>query len=522
MQVSSPSTRIVLTVLLCTAATYASWNCITTWNQPLLEQHPFRQTQTALITYWFLREGFSLAYQTPVLGYPWSVPFEFPFYQLLVAAVTTVTGLPLGQVGRMVSFTFFLLSLLPLYQLTKALNLDVAVFLITGTLFLLSPVCLFWGRTFMIESCALFLALMFLVCFVRGMRAADTTKRWYYVLGATAFGVLGALTKVTTFAMFFLLAVGMLAYLVTRPFMASTPGSRGTVLLSLVKLHWPYVLVLMAPVITTHYWVAFTDSVKSLSPLCTWLTSTNMWEWNFGTLAQRLSVKLWHRVVWQRAVQEAIGVKPAMFLGATVLICVRRQLLALILVLVTAYIGVFLLFTNLHMVHNYYQYANAVFLIGAAAVVLYAVSTKSRLAFFALLGLVILVQVREFRGGYGEFARADLSPQNNTTLAVSEVLRTQTALDDVILVYGIDWSSEISYYSERKAITVPREWKDSSDVLRNIEKFTDGKSLGAIVVCSPFSKTEELQALLRMATAGMSQEQKANCDIHFRVKASGT
>jgi hypothetical protein len=87
------------------------------------------------------------------------------------------------------------------------------------------------------------------------------------------------------------------------------------------------------------------------------------------------------------------------------------------------------------------------------------------------------------------------------------------------LVYGYDWSSEIAYYSERKAITVP-EWGDPSDVLRNIEKFTGGKSLGAIVVCSRFSRTEEFQALLQTATAGMFQEQKANCDIHFRVKAS--
>src|SRR5262249_48342718 len=141
---STRSTRIVLTVLLVTAAAYASWNCMLTWGQPLLELHGFRQTQTALTSYWFLREGFALAYQTPVLGYPWSVPLEFPLYQLLVAAVTTVTGFPLDQAGRMVSFTFYLLSLLPLYQLTKSLNLDVVVFLITGTLFLLSPVCLFW------------------------------------------------------------------------------------------------------------------------------------------------------------------------------------------------------------------------------------------------------------------------------------------------------------------------------------------------------------------------------------------
>ncbi len=525
MQASTRSTRIVLTVLLFSATAYASWNCITTWGQPLLEQHAFRQTQTALTTYWFLREGFSLAYQTPMLGYPWAVPLEFPFYQLLVAAVTTVTGLPLDQAGRMVSFTFFLLSLLPLYQLTEALNLDVAVFLIAGTLLLLSPVCLFWGRTFMIESCALFLALMFLASFVSGVRATDTAKRWYYALGATAFGVLGALTKVTTFAMFFLLAVGTLVYLALRTFMASTPEHRGQVLRSLIKSHWPYVLALVVPVVTTKYWVAFSDSVKALNPISERMTSINQWEWNFGTLAQRLSVKLWNGIVWKRAVQEAIGVKPALGLLEALLICVRGQLLALILALVTAYVGVFLLFTNLHIAHNYYQYANAVFLVGAAAVVLYAVSTKSRLAFFALLGLVIIVQVREFQGGYRRFMRAKFSPQNNATLAVSEALRIRTKPDEIILVYGYgdgDGSPEIAYYSERRAIMVPDWWdRDPSDVLRNIDKFTGGKSLGAIVVCSPFSRTEEFQALLQTATAGMSQERKANCDIHFRVTASG-
>jgi hypothetical protein len=138
---------------------------------------------------------------------------------------------------------------------------------------------------------------------------------------------------------------------------------------------------------------------------------------------------------------------------------------------------------------------------------------------------VIIVQVREFQGGYRRFLQAKFSPQNNATMAVSETLKIKTNSDEVVLVYGYgdrDGSPEIAYYSERRAIMVPDWWdRDPSDVLRNIEKFTGGKSLGAIVVCSPFSRTEEFQALLQKVTAGMSQEQKANCDIHFRIKASG-
>src|SRR5690242_16322451 len=49
--------------------------------QHILEAHAFRQTQTAITSFWFCRTGFKLAYETPVAGYPWSIPYEFPLYQ---------------------------------------------------------------------------------------------------------------------------------------------------------------------------------------------------------------------------------------------------------------------------------------------------------------------------------------------------------------------------------------------------------------------------------------------------------
>ena len=74
--------------------------------QPLLEAHAFRQTQTALTAFWMMRNGWHLAYETPVAGYPWPIPFEFPLYQALVALVAKLARLPLDPVGRMVSFAF--------------------------------------------------------------------------------------------------------------------------------------------------------------------------------------------------------------------------------------------------------------------------------------------------------------------------------------------------------------------------------------------------------------------------------
>lgn len=91
--------------------------------QPLLDRHAFRQTQTAITSYWFIREGYKLACETPIAGYPWLLPFEFPLYQAVVAAVSQITGWPLGMVGRLVSY-MFLLSCIPV---ASAIPLEPAI-----------------------------------------------------------------------------------------------------------------------------------------------------------------------------------------------------------------------------------------------------------------------------------------------------------------------------------------------------------------------------------------------------------
>ena len=50
-----------------------------TLDQPLLERHSFRQTQTAYTARIFHEEGIDLLHpKLPVLGEPFEVPFEFP------------------------------------------------------------------------------------------------------------------------------------------------------------------------------------------------------------------------------------------------------------------------------------------------------------------------------------------------------------------------------------------------------------------------------------------------------------
>lgn len=54
-------------------------------DQPLTGMFYFRETQTALSDYWMTQGGPKLIYETPVTGFPYKIPFEFPLFQWLAA-----------------------------------------------------------------------------------------------------------------------------------------------------------------------------------------------------------------------------------------------------------------------------------------------------------------------------------------------------------------------------------------------------------------------------------------------------
>src|SRR5262249_22682730 len=160
------------------------------------ETDGFRQTQTALNTYFMLGHRYAIIYETPVLGPPWELPFEFPLYEWVVAAVVTCTGWPLDQTGRLVSRIFYFLCLFPCWHLLRLLRVSVAGRLIGLSLFLLSPVYIIWSRAFLIETTVLFLALSTLACTLAWLER----PRLWLVLLALGLATLTALVKITTFA----------------------------------------------------------------------------------------------------------------------------------------------------------------------------------------------------------------------------------------------------------------------------------------------------------------------------------
>src|SRR5262245_20084309 len=91
------------------------------WTHTISDEHGFRQAQTAITVDYLLKGGPWIAYETPVFGPPWSIPFEFPLYQWITALLVLFFRMPVEQAGRAVSAGFFYASLIPSYFFLRRL-----------------------------------------------------------------------------------------------------------------------------------------------------------------------------------------------------------------------------------------------------------------------------------------------------------------------------------------------------------------------------------------------------------------
>jgi hypothetical protein len=183
------------------------WGVSVGWNNGNLPGNDFRQTQTAMTALFVQREhNFALAYPTPVLGKPWSIPFEFPLYQWTVVVVSDATGMPLTQAGRAVSAGCFYLALPAAWLLLGRLGLGRSRRLVVLGMVVTCPLYVFYARAFLIETMALMFSLWFLHAFV----TAVERRSWGWLVVANVAGVGAGLVKVTTF-MLYLMPAGIWA-----------------------------------------------------------------------------------------------------------------------------------------------------------------------------------------------------------------------------------------------------------------------------------------------------------------------
>jgi 4-amino-4-deoxy-L-arabinose transferase-like glycosyltransferase len=472
------------------------------WDLPLLDAHAFRQTQTALSAYWIAQEGWRLDYITPVLGPPWSVPMEFPLYQWVVAAIHASTGYGLDQTCRLVSLGFLYLTLVPAFRLASFYLKDPRAGWILISLILINPVHIFWGRTALIETTALFLSTCFLWLFSRAMNGGRIRDS----VGALAVGCLAGLVKPTTFVPVLVgagLVCAHLAYVNLRQW-----GTRDW----LVFLSRSAAITVV-PVAATYAWTKYCDTVKALHPYEPLIsTSTEIRDWNFGSMAQRLDWRLWRRWVhdpsgWVIALNPVIGPfgPLALYIGCGSVVLVSKSCRWIALALAVVLLSGPLIFFPLYR-HEYYQMAVAIWSCGLISLGIFEVLRRLPWAVFILPAFLALLVVGYMRSGY--MSMQDRSPSRYSAfLEVARFVEANTdPRRDALLVLGQDWSSEFAYYTRRKTRMHPTTDLESLTDPRFIEMCDklreSGMRFGAIAAPWPVPDATSSYLLQQFTPAG--------------------
>jgi 4-amino-4-deoxy-L-arabinose transferase-like glycosyltransferase len=406
------------------------------------------------------------------------MPFEYPIYQWL-AVFLAKAGVPLVAAGRLVSFAAFVGCLIPLWSMARDLKISRRAFLVVAAVFLACPFYIYWSRTFMIETTALFLSLCWLAGLVRS-RNNPSALLWLATLGL---GCLAVLTKSTTFLSIAPIAGAVYLYDAFVWLRRDRSAS------SAYRLLWRGLLFLV-PILVGAAWVAASDHFRAPNTFGPYLSSAALGQWNFGTVAQRFALG---DPIWT-SLKQAFGyigllVPPLIALGL-----IRSRYRTAILFAVAGYLSAFFIFTNLHIVHTYYQSSNAIFACIAVGLTIAGMIDTGWLKTAAVvLVCVIASQLHYFR----EFFWSEVAIDNIGTPSVltARAAKDATKPDDSLIIFNGEWSSVIPFYSERKSLTVPNfvQQPTFERIIADPSAFLGGARLGGVIDCRLPTKWQSYQ-----------------------------
>lgn len=456
------------------ALAFGIWAMHVGWFNGILDVHPWRQSHTAVSVQEMLRGGPFWFYRTPIFGPPWQWPLEFPLYQWLVAATSRALDTPIEQAARGVSVAFFGGALAACWFVLDIFAIAPRHRPVVLALVAASPLYIFWSRTFMIESTALCCAMVYLAAAHHATRRAGAAPSAALVLAAVAGAVAGA-TKVTTFTPFIAGAAVMVGL---RWRNAGWTRHRGLVTL---------VVVLAIPLAATAGWLLFADTQKVGNPLAAELVWSGERDQRFGAFADRFRLRSWTVVIGNALLgktRHAVVGSVWVFGAALAALGVLRRRLTAAAVCLALYLLPIGIFMNLFDVHVYYAYENGFLLLlilGCAIVTCLEGPPPARWAGVALFTAALAAMATNYLGGYF----ADQNAGDMAPVTVGLVAERLTRADDVLLIYGLQYSPAVPYAANRRAIMDARNRSIEEPAIRTVlERLArDGGRIGATVVC---------------------------------------
>ena len=300
------------------------------WTEPILDQHAFRQTQTASTVWLWREDGFDFFnYHVPQFGGGHWI-LELPVYQLMTYVLAFPIGAP-EQAGRLVSVLSYVAAAVLLFVIGRRLVGQTAA-LIAVALFSIAPINVFYFRALMIDPLQIAVTLLAMYALFRIYE--EFSVKWFAIfVGAFVIAALGKASIV--------IAIGLPLGVLTLRILA---GKRPIREKAAVGGVWVTTAILAA------LWARHSDRVNEAS---NGMTFAEQRDWFFGSTIS--DATLW-TTVGQRFIDN-LGI-PGVFLVAVgiaaAVMTPTRYRLELVAFLVGGVASVAIL-ANLNRIHDYYQ-----------------------------------------------------------------------------------------------------------------------------------------------------------------------
>lgn len=419
------------------------------FSQPLLDWHEFRQTQTALSAFWIAKDGLNIpAYPLPLFGPPWSAPFEFPLYQMIVSMLFVV-GLPIDTAARALATLCYAAAVAVFSLILRRAGVPLFVCACIWIFASVSPFSLVYSKAALIEFAAVLCGCLFLLCVMNIIQHGWTRNR---IICAIAAGCLTGLVKITTLAAFLvpicLLAAWRSESETSRIHFAGSPLAR-TAFSNVIG----WICVLGVPIVVAVCWSKMADNVKLASAATEWLSSRQLHAWNFGSIEQRFSVGNWAALYARVSTDVLPWIWPFALIGVVGTKCLSAVARILMIGCVLGIIVPILTFFNLYVVHDYYLAAVYLFLCFSTGVGIYSLRCMLGSTGWGIVLLLGLGPLLVMASANSELVRLSyLNPSTSEILEIGTSIQENSSENDVILVAGDDWNARIPYYARRRAI----------------------------------------------------------------------
>jgi hypothetical protein len=416
-----------------------------TLNQPLIERHALRQTQTAYPARIFHEDGIDLMHpKLPVFGEPFEAPFEFPLFQA-AASLVMDAGVSDDMSMRTTALACFVITALLLFGLVRHVAGPVSGVAALFA-FVVTPLSLSWARASLME----YMATAGAVGFTWATISWRERPRTLPAALALVAGLVGMLVKPTTAVFWFAPA------LLYHPRTHQRRRGRGLGVTA---------LLVALPLGAAVLWTRHADAIKAASPTTAWLTSSELRGWYLGTLAQRFDPHTW--AVMSARLSVVVGLS-GVLLVVSALATWRSPQRAFWLGIWVSAIAPALVFTNQYVAHDYYVVAVSpafAALIGLGfGSIERALPVRTALTSVIAAALVLFVTFGAGRSYWQPIFDGD---DGSGVVPLARQIDAHTADGDLIGVAGLDWSPAVLYYARRWGqMVVPQTgWSVAYDLM---------------------------------------------------------